>query len=291
MFKLLKTFYLLINAAVIIALISIHFFIKDRTYDTSLLFYALPLPIIVLIILGFSVFLKRKKRTYNLIIAGVLLVIWLSRSFRLSFTKDIKDTDLEIVFWNASRDNSFEDAFKTVESIPDILVLAEPSKKDIKNFQLKHPNYFFYKSNKELEIFSKTPLHIINEQVSKYSSNVVHFKTAGLEFYAVDVTGSTDVPRSWELEFVNSIIKDHQTTIVLGDFNVPYESIFLKKIKEHYTHFFSKKGNGFRETWFWGLPILSLDHIWVSRDLQIINSKKINSRKSDHSMIKTVVRK
>ena len=72
---------------------------------------------------------------------------------------------------------------------------------------------------------------------------------------------------------------------------MPYESLFLKKIKANYEHFFSKKGNGFRETWFWNLPILSLDHIWVSKDLNIINSKKIRTKNSDHVMIKTIVRK
>jgi len=289
MLKIIKGLYICINVIVIIALITIHFFIKDKTYDTSLLFYALPLPIIVLIILGLTIFLRGRKRKYNLIIACVLLIIWLNRSFRISFAEDIKETDLEIVFWNASRENSFEDAFIEHKSMPDVLVLTETNGTSVEDLQLKYPDYFFYKSSKELQIFSKTPLLIINEDVSNYTSNIVNFKTAGLEFYAIDVTGSTDVPRSWELEFVNSTVKNTKNTIILGDFNVPYESMFLKTIKENYTHFFAKKGNGFRETWFWNLPLLSLDHIWISKDLKILKSEKANTFKSDHCMIKTVV--
>ncbi|AUS05368.1 hypothetical protein C1A40_07700 [Tamlana carrageenivorans] len=79
--------------------------------------------------------------------------------------------------------------------------------------------------------------------------------------------------------------------MVLGDFNLPYESLYFKEIKRHFNHWFSSKGNGFRETWSWGLPLLSLDHIWVSKDLEILDSKKLNSLESDHEMIKTVIKR
>lgn len=291
MFKIIITVYRLINVVIIITLLALHFFIKDRTYDTSIWFYLFPLPIIILIIVLLSIFLG-KKRKYNLILASILLSVWLSRSFRISFPKDIKETDVEVVFWNASRDNDFDIAItENNNSMPDVLVLTETTNVDFQNLQLKHPNIYLYKSKRELEIFSKTPIQIINEETSKYKTTVIHFKTADIEFYAVDVSGSFDVPRAWELKYVNSIIKKKINTIILGDFNVPYESLFLKEIKENYNHFFSRKGNGFRETWFWNLPILSLDHIWISKDLEVITSKKIDTENSDHSMIKTIIRK
>ena len=291
MFKIIITVYRLINVVIIITLLALHFFIKDRTYDTSIWFYLFPLPIIILIIVLLSIFLG-KKRKYNLILASILLSVWLSRSFRISFPKDIKETDVEVVFWNASRDNDFDIAItENNNSMPDVLVLTETTNVDFQNLQLKHPNIYLYKSKRELEIFSKTPIQIINEETSKYKTTVIHFKTADIEFYAVDVSGSFDVPRAWELKYVNSIIKKKISTIILGDFNVPYESLFLKEIKKNYNHFFSRKGNGFRETWFWNLPILSLDHIWISKDLEVITSKKIDTENSDHSMIKTVIRK
>ena len=208
MLKLVKTIIFLSNAIIVLALISIHFVIKDRTYDSSILFYVFPLPIIILIILVCSIFLKKKHRTYNLILAGILLVVWFGRSFRISFNQNIEDTDLDIVFWNASRDNGFKEAFIEHETVPDILVLSESKGNNFKALQEEYPNYFFYKSNGELDIFSKTPLKIVNDKKSKYNSNVVHFKTTNLEFYAVDVAGSTDVPRSWELNFVKSIVSN-----------------------------------------------------------------------------------
>ena len=116
-------------------------------------------------------------------------------------------------------------------------------------------------------------------------------KTYNINFYAVDVSGSMDVPREWELTFVNEYVEQKTQTILLGDFNVPFESKFLDSIKNNFNHAFNEKGNGFRETWFWNIPLLSLDHIWVSKDLKVLKTKKIRTFKSDHNMPKTVIKK
>lgn len=289
MFKLIKILYWLVNIVIISALLAIHFVQKESSFSNALNYYIFPLPIIIAIVLLLSIFLSKRK--YNLILASILLIIWLGRSFKIHIPESINDTDIEIVFWNASRNNGFEEAFSQNETIPDLLVLVESKKNNLEALQLKYPTYFFYKLEKEIYIFSKTEVQIEIETTSKYNSTVVNFKTSGINFYAVDVAGSTDVPRTWELNFVNKLIKTNQKTIVLGDFNVPFESKNLKTIKSKFNHAFNKKGNGFRETWFWNLPLLSLDHIWVSKDLKILKTQKINTFKSDHSMLKTYVRK
>ncbi|MDO7137007.1 endonuclease/exonuclease/phosphatase family protein [Algibacter lectus] len=288
--KVLSTGIFIVNLICVLALLVLHFLVKDASFKFAYWFYLFPLPIIITIVLVFSVFLG-KRRKYNLILAGVLLLVWFFRSFSISFTEEVKDTDVEVVFWNASRDDGFESAFKENESIPDIMVLSEPKKRSFDKIKAKYPQYYFYKSNGEIEIFSKTPLHIEEEQRSKYSSTIVKFSSAGIQFYAVDMQGSFDVPKAWEFKFANNIIQNTSNTIVLGDFNAPYESVFLDRLEQNYNHFFSKKGNGFRETWPWNFPLLSIDHIWVSKDLTMVNSEKIATRDSDHSMIKTVIRK
>ncbi|MCL5127368.1 endonuclease/exonuclease/phosphatase family protein [Algibacter sp. L4_22] len=238
----------------------------------------------------FSIFLG-KRRKYNLILAGLLLCLWFIRSFSISFPEDVIENDVEVVFWNCARANSFKTAFLENEGIPDIMVLNEAKAISLDRVKKKYPEYYFYKSDFQIDIFSKTPIDIEIEQVSKFNSAVIKFSSAGINFYVVDMTASLDVPKTWEFKFENKIVKNTENTIVLGDFNVPYESRFLNDLKDHYNHFFSKKGNGFRETWPWNMPLLSIDHIWVSKDLKIINSEKINTRNSDHSMIKTVIRK
>ena len=292
MLTFLKFLFRGINVIIIIALLVIHFVLKESSYQTSLYFYTFPLPIIILIVLILSIFLSRRFRKYNLLLATLLLAIWLGRSFKIHFPEAIKENDLEIVFWNASHERNFQDVFNENDSIPDVVVLVEYHGDILKETKLKYPDYYFYKYPvEEIGVFSKTSINIKKVMPSKYGSTVIDFESNGVNFYAVDVSGSMDVPREWELEFVNSIIEETNNTVVLGDFNVPYESMHLEHIKTNFDHAFSEKGNGLRETWFWNIPLLSLDHIWVSKDLEILKAEKISTLKSDHSMIKAVVRK
>ena len=291
MLKVLKFILKLIDVVIILVLIALHFVIKEQTFWSSLFFYAFPLPVIILIVLVLSVVLTKRWRLYNLKIALILLLIWLGRSFKIHFPDEIKASDLEIVFWNASRDNDFQSVFNKNGNIPDVMVLVETGKYRIEDFKQKYPSYYFYKSDKQLFIFSKTPLQIKSENISQYNTTVIGFETAGINFYAVDVTGSTDVPRSWELSYVNKYVNRTDNTIVLGDFNVPYESFYLKQFKKHFNQAFNEKGNGFRETWPYNIPLLSLDHIWVSKDLKVLKTKKFYSKVSDHCMLKTYISK
>ena len=291
MLKIIKTLYLLVNSVIIIALLSIHFVLKESSYQNSLLFYTFPLPVIIVIVLGLTIFLGKTFRKYNLLLAGALLLFWLGRSFKIHIPEEINESDIEVVFWNASHKRNLEDAFDISGNIPDVFVLVEHGKYSVDRLQLKYSDYYFYKSINGISIFSKLPIELIDDISSNYGTNIVKFETYNINFYAVDVSGSMDVPRAWELGFVNSIIKKQTNTIILGDFNVPFESKFLDSIKNNFNHAFNEKGNGFRETWFWNIPLLSLDHIWVSKDLKVLKTKKIGTFKSDHNMLKTFIKK
>ena len=291
MLKIIKVLYLFLNALIIIALLIIHFVLKESTYQYSLLYYTFPLPIIIVIILLLSIFLNRKLRKYNLLVSGLLLIIWLGRSFKINLPEEIKESDLEIVFWNASHDRGFQESFIVNEGIPDVLVLVEIGKNDVKKLRKEYANYRFHISEEGIGIFSKTPLTIEWEKTSKFNTTVLKFKANGISFYAIDGQASLDVPRSWGFKFINNLVNVKTNAVLIGDFNIPLESILLKQIKTNFKHGFSEKGNGFRETWFWNIPLLSLDHIWVSKDLEILKAEKIGTFKSDHSMIKIYVRK
>ena len=291
MLKIIKILYLLVNSVIIIALLSIHFVLKESSYQNSLLFYTFPLPVIIAIVLCLTIFLSKTFRKYNLLLAGALLLFWLGRSFKIHIPEEINESDIEVVFWNASYERNLEDAFDISGNIPDVFVLVEHGKYSVDRLQLKYSDYYFYKSINGISIFSKLPIELIDDISSNYGTNIVKFETYNINFYAVDVSGSMDVPREWELTFVNEYVEQKTQTILLGDFNVPFESKFLDSIKNNFNHAFNEKGNGFRETWFWNIPLLSLDHIWVSKDLKVLKTKKIRTFKSDHNMLKTVIKK
>ncbi|WP_046754969.1 endonuclease/exonuclease/phosphatase family protein [Kordia jejudonensis] len=262
----------------------IHFTIKDTYYISSLLFYATPLLLIILGVLFLLLFIKASARKYYVVLIALLTIIWIKNSF--VFTSDSKNSDgLEIVLWNAYRTESFEDAFQENGAIPDVAVLIESDLEKFEKAKKTFPNDHFYFNDYAIGIFSKTPINI-KSSTTKEHVTIVHFSTNNIDFYAVDVSANIKFFRKPMLKNILSRVKTTQKTIILGDFNTPYASLFFKNYKKNYQHAFAEKGNGFLETWFWNFPLLSLDHIWVSQDLQIQKTEKISTWKSDHSLLK-----
>ena len=269
--------------------IVIHITIKDYFYLSSLLFYATPLPLIVLGILFLLLFVKTFARKYYILAAFGIAVIWFARSY--SFTPETNTKNaFEVVLWNAYRTQNFEDAFRESGKIPDVMVLIECDEKEFDQIQKKYPNYHFQLTEEAVGIFSKTPINIHSNTTTKQNVTIVHFSTQSTHFYAIDVTANIKFFREPMLKSVISEIKTEEKTIILGDFNTPFESLFFKNFKKKYQHAFTEKGNGFRETWFWNIPLLSLDHIWVSNDLEILKTEKITTWKSDHSMLRMTLK-
>ena len=283
----MKKFIFCYKAFIIISLI-IHFYIKDTFFWSSIIFYALPLPILIVLLLIIAFMLKNRLRKVSVFLSLLLIFVWCNRSY-LSNQEESKKAGLEIVFWNASHDKNFEDAFIVNKGLPDILVIVEYDEEKSKKINSIHPNYHSYLSKEGIGLFSKTPIKYHNEETSVNNSTVLKFETKGLTFFVVDVSASVFNFRKNELKFVNSKIDSWTNSIVLGDFNTPFESKYFKDINIKYKNAFSESGNGFRETWFWNLPILSLDHIFISEDLKSVKTEKINTFKSDHSMLRTII--
>ncbi|MEM6719835.1 MAG: endonuclease/exonuclease/phosphatase family protein [Bacteroidota bacterium] len=270
--------------------IIVHFTIKDTFYISSVFFYATPLPLITFGLLFLLLFVKASARKYYVILAIVIAVIWCNRSYTTSLEVSTENT-LEVVLWNTYRISNFEDAFSESNSIPDVLVLIEADERDYEKIKEKYPNYHFELTEKSVGIFSKTPIKIHSNVKTEHHVVVVHFSTKNINFYAIDVSADTRFFRKPMLKSALSQIKTEDKTILLGDFNTPYESLFFENFKKNYQHAFTEKGNGFRETWFWNIPLLSIDHIWVSHDLEILKTEKISTWKSDHSMLKMYLKK
>ncbi|MFS4483354.1 endonuclease/exonuclease/phosphatase family protein [Hyunsoonleella sp. 2307UL5-6] len=198
----------------------------------------------------------------------------------------------EVVFWNARHNKQFLDALNESNGIPDVLVMVEYDSDNINNAKDKHPEYHYFLSDSTgFGILSKTPLLMHEEITHDDDSTILSFQTNGFNFYAVDISASYLNFRKTSLHFVNSNIDKQNKTIILGDFNTPLESIHFSFFETYFLNAFNDKGNGFRETWLWNMPLLSLDHVWVSKDLNILNADKIATFKSDHSMIKTVIKR
>ena len=78
-----------------------------------------------------------------MLLAWALLLFWLGRSFKIHITEEINESDIEVVFWNASHERNLEDAFNISGNIPDVFVLVEHGKYSVDKLQLKYSDYYF----------------------------------------------------------------------------------------------------------------------------------------------------
>jgi endonuclease/exonuclease/phosphatase family metal-dependent hydrolase len=74
-------------------------------------------------------------------------------------------------------------------------------------------------------------------------------------------------------------------TVVMGDFNTPADSVWFEEPRRDFKHVFESAGRGMLATWPVPLPVLAIDHIWVSRDLDVHCSRIGWTWVSDHRPI------
>jgi endonuclease/exonuclease/phosphatase (EEP) superfamily protein YafD len=102
----------------------------------------------------------------------------------------------------------------------------------------------------------------------------------------VDVWADPLHPRTNQIREVFNRVQNDTSAIVMGDFNTPADSVhFIPWRDAGFQDSFKEAGRGWRETWFYGLPILSLDHVWAGKDWRVIDCKKQWSLSSDHAAL------
>lgn len=110
-----------------------------------------------------------------------------------------------------------------------------------------------------------------------------------LDVILVDIRSQPWLSRRPALEAIFQQALRDRPTLVMGDFNTPAESLLLKSAVNghlHPAHDFPV--SGFRETWPWGLPLLTLDQIWTGGGLRPLSTRK-EIRHSDHQYVESIL--
>jgi endonuclease/exonuclease/phosphatase family metal-dependent hydrolase len=84
-----------------------------------------------------------------------------------------------------------------------------------------------------------------------------------LTVVVADIRSQPWISREQALAAILRAAGDDPRAIILGDFNTPPESVWFREWR---TRGFALANDaprrGFRETWAYGLPLLTLDHVW-----------------------------
>ncbi|MEK0449527.1 MAG: hypothetical protein RL088_1795 [Verrucomicrobiota bacterium] len=73
--------------------------------------------------------------------------------------------------------------------------------------------------------------------------------------------------------------------IVMGDFNTPSDSVHFTELRKRMKSAFESAGSGYAKTWPMPLPVLDIDHIWVSRHFEIAACTHRTTFLSDHRAV------
>lgn len=210
----------------------------------------------------------------------------------------ITDTHRRVVFWNAARGARGWDnvAHTVLHQDADLIALAESGanlpKMNALWRQILPDGYRYVVFGSGLTLIAKadiTPVASgrLHATYGWYEHSVLHFDDDPVHVVIVDIKSNPMRARWIPLEALQDVLEPlaGQPVIVLGDFNTPTDSIHLASLRQHYRNAFEIAGQGYAATWPLPLPVLAIDHIWVSNEIAAAACEMRSTTVSDHRMV------
>lgn len=271
----------------------LHFTVRDSVPVVFVLFYALPLPVCAALLLGAAILGIRRPAWLIVCLLGAATVtgVWLAATYG---TRPPNPGDVRVATWNLARPRHPLPALVDFvrNERPDFLALVESGTIDaaaLREYEKLLPDYHCAILPGGMAVLSTSPLESPEWRsiVDGGQANIVTTTLAGVQMriLIVDLNANVFLLRDREFAAVKSLAGSSPRTLLLGDFNTPLESVHVDGLRREFINSMEAAGSGFRETWFFGLPLLSLDQIWTSRDLPPTHSRRVLTLESDHAPV------
>ncbi len=299
LYRAAKFIFKILRACALIAcafLLIVHFILKDHFRFLQIVFYAFPLPLIIMFG-GFVtlLFFKRKRHFIFLVCTTLGLTgIWINNAYIFPSTVEIPKEATSIIFWNAANRATIhlDILIENIQTIqPDIIALAETenaSAEDIQQLSKAFPAYDFRILEGDMLIGIKGHIKNINYVIEEHSYDInfveAQLTTGPILIAFTDTFQSPTMDKRKTLGTVFELASRRNSDIIVGDFNTPYESIHFKNYKTDYTSFHDY-GQGFSATWPFGIPLLEIDQLYTNKKFTPIILKKFYYKVSDHAML------
>lgn len=283
------------TAVLLLAWLGIIFKGRDSTVAAAVIYYATPW--LLRLIAGAFALLVLKHWGFRLMAATCLLVSLLEgwHSFRRDELPALVPGDLRASIYNAGR--TLETDQDTWPALADTEVTAVVETGDFtgdawQRFAAATPGMEWKRFGGTMlgvrgQILSSESLGI-RDRYKCYRARVSLPIHGQFTVVVVDVESSPAIPRGQAMAGVLAAATDDPRVIVLGDFNTPPESRWYQGWSPTLSLANDGPRRGFRETWAYGLPLLTLDQIWTGSLWQTVRTEQIRHR-SDHAQIKVVL--
>jgi endonuclease/exonuclease/phosphatase (EEP) superfamily protein YafD len=260
------------------------------------LFYALP-PLVVLVATLLSVGLLSQQSLRWVLVSVAAAVLAMTTWIRTDHAyahPTAPPADLRVVLWNVGH---LKDATPIANVLGttggQVIVLIESDRgyaKQRRVWESRLPNHtatYLPGCVTLLSVypFSKTSVYTMGRS-SRVLTCELSTPAGRVSLVMADIESNPFSPRGPLIARVYELAESlPRPTIVLGDFNTPHTSAFFQDFRRSFRHAFESAGAGLIPTWPALLPVLDLDHIWLSPDITPAYARTLRTFHSDHAAV------
>lgn len=241
------------------------------------------------------------RRLAWLCAAGVVCssVLWWMNTARLRGESAAGPGDgPRVLWWNIGHTHKVPAALHELirDLKPDMIGLAESENLEAEGFaELKkeHPGYQAVEFTQGVSclVLGSFPAPVSRKLAPRVAVNLVTASFTRLpgewKLCLTDIPPVPPFPRAEYLDEIRHLAGNGPRTIIAADFNTPLDSAGFDAWRENYHHGFADCAawKGPLETWGFGIPILAIDHIWMSHDFSPRAARKEVRLFQDHSWL------
>ncbi len=280
--------------------LSVRLTIGDSIPGIAAIYYATPWAVLASMGVFPTVLWARRRRWLPMLgfflVSAACAFAWIRTSFH-SAPKGAGAT-FRVAYWNVGRptSNLGEVLDTIVEVKADVFGLGETNRHGGEpiprpEWSQRQPDKHVLALRRHMLLVSKTAatqLHdgFLNDR-GQYA--LTETELAGRKVFVL--MADFDAIVSWSrkpafdrlIEIIDAI--GDEPLIVLGDFNTPSDSAFFLPLRKRLRDVFEAAGHGYAHTWPMPLPVLDLDHIWVSHHFRVVESEHLTNFLSDHRAV------
>jgi hypothetical protein len=271
--------------------------VHDRVPLVAVIYYATP-PAVLAVSAGLGaigLLLARRMRWAAVAaVAGLVCAGWSYHATWFEANPQPQQAALRMMFWNTARGvggwTALADDVSKADA--DVIGLVEAGGGG-PSFRYALKDWESVDLGAGMFLFSR--YRVLHSEAGSLSGGgafgraVLDISGKPLTVLVVDINSNPLMFRKSPIEELTRIATEASAgpLIIMGDFNTPADSVFLRGLRNGHRLAFEAAGSGYAATWPVPLPVLTLDQVWVNSQVLLHDCRLGWPERSDHRPVMT----